>query len=204
MTMAAPTGDKRRQSSDERRERILEGAFKVFLAYGYDRTTMDDIARAAEISRPALYLVFRNKTDIYRALASQFLNELLARTEAVLAEEGPLAARLDRMCEGVFYCMMREIEETPHGPELLDVKNHLAGDVMTEWRGRLDAVLAQVIEAEALKNGVDLEAKGFSAQTLATMLNDAMEGMKARIADPREHMERGKLYLKVIGAVLNP
>ncbi len=204
MSIAVPASEKRRQPSDERRERILEGAFKVFLAYGYDRTTMDDIARAAEISRPALYLVFRNKTDIYRALAAQFLNELLVRTEAVRAEEGPLAARLDRMCEGVFYCMMREIEETPHGPELLDVKNNLAGDVMTEWRGRLDAVLAQAIEAEALQNGVDLKAKGFSAQTLATMLNDAMEGMKARITDPKAHLERGKLYLNVIGAVLSP
>ena len=100
--------------------------------------------------------------------------------------------------------MMREIEETPHGSELLDVKNSLAGDVMSEWRARLDAVLAQSIKAEALKNGVDLEAKGFSAETLATMLNDAMEGMKARVTDPKAHLERGKLYLKVIGAVLNP
>ena len=65
-------------------------------------------------------------------------------------------------------------------------------------------VLEQAIEAEALQNGVDLKAKGFSAQTLATMLNDAMEGMKARITDPKAHLERGKLYLKVIGAVLSP
>ena len=38
---------------------------KVFLAYGFARTTMDDIARAADMSRPALYLLFKNKTDIY-------------------------------------------------------------------------------------------------------------------------------------------
>ena len=47
---------------------------KVFLAYGYSRVTMDDIARAAEVSRPALYLLFRNKADIYRAIGAMLLD----------------------------------------------------------------------------------------------------------------------------------
>ena len=41
-------------AADPKRARILDGAMKVFLAYGFSRTTMDDIARAADISRPAL------------------------------------------------------------------------------------------------------------------------------------------------------
>jgi AcrR family transcriptional regulator len=68
------------EDSTTRRARILVGAMKVFLAYGFQRTTMDDIARAAEISRPALYLLFRNKTDIYRALASGFLEQVRGQT----------------------------------------------------------------------------------------------------------------------------
>lgn len=204
MIMTAGIAEARRQATDERRERILDGAFKVFLAYGYNRTTMDDIAKAAEISRPALYLIFRNKTDIYRALASRFLNAALGQTEAVLASKGTLAERLDRMCEEVFYCMMREIEATPHGADLLDMKNSLAGDVMGEWRARLDAALARAIDAEARANGVDLEAKGLSAAVVAAMLNDAMDGMKSRITDPKVHLETGKQFLKVIDAVLKP
>ncbi|TIX07369.1 MAG: helix-turn-helix transcriptional regulator, partial [Mesorhizobium sp.] len=39
-------------AADPKRARILEGAMKVFLAYGFTRTTMDDIARAADMSRP--------------------------------------------------------------------------------------------------------------------------------------------------------
>lgn len=204
MIMTAGIGEARRQAGDERRERILDGAFKVFLAYGYTRTTMDDIARAAEISRPALYLVFRNKTDIYRALASRFLNTALEQTVAVLAGEGTLAGRLDRMCEEVFHCMMREIEATPHGADLLDMKNSLAGDLMGEWRVRLDAVLADAIDAEARANGVDLQAKGLSAAILAMMLNDAMGGLKSRITDPGDHLEIGKRFLKVVDALVNP
>ena len=62
-----------RTQENDRRARILDGALKVFLAYGFTRATMDDIARASDISRPALYLLFRNKTDIYRAIGEALL-----------------------------------------------------------------------------------------------------------------------------------
>ena len=61
------------ENADPKRLRVLEGAMKVFLAYGFARTTMDDIARAADMSRPALYLLFRNKSEIYRAIAAAML-----------------------------------------------------------------------------------------------------------------------------------
>jgi len=44
-----------------KREKVLEAALGVFLRYGYKRVTMNDIAEAARISRPALYLVFDSK-----------------------------------------------------------------------------------------------------------------------------------------------
>ena len=54
---------------------------KVFLTYGYARVTMEDIARAAEISRPALYLLFKNKADIYRAIGAALLEQSAERAE---------------------------------------------------------------------------------------------------------------------------
>jgi AcrR family transcriptional regulator len=53
---------------DGRRQRIMDGAMAVVLRYGFQRTTMDDVAKEAGISRPALYLLFKNKTEIYQAL----------------------------------------------------------------------------------------------------------------------------------------
>lgn len=194
----------RPDSDDPKRTRILEGALNVFLAYGFSRTTMDDIAKAAEISRPALYLVFRNKTDIYRALTTQFLNEALTSTQEVLEEDKPFAERLDRMCSDVFFCMIDEVESTPHGSEILDMKNKLAGDIIADWRGSLDDALAGAIDREAMQRGVDLEALGVSAVTLSSMLFDALDGMKTRVSDPRAHLEGAKRLLKVIDAVLRP
>ncbi len=41
-----------------RRESILQAAVGVFLRYGYKKTSMDDLARAAGLSRQGLYLHF--------------------------------------------------------------------------------------------------------------------------------------------------
>ena len=55
---------------DERaakRERVADAALIVFQRYGFARTTMSDIAEAVGMSRPALYLLFPNKEEIFAA-----------------------------------------------------------------------------------------------------------------------------------------
>lgn len=48
-----------------RNEKVVLAAEDVFVRYGFARTTMGDIARAAGISRPALYLLFPDKETIF-------------------------------------------------------------------------------------------------------------------------------------------
>lgn len=57
---------------EERRESILRGAAKAFVANGYDATTLDDIAREAGISRAFLYRHFDSKKEIYLAIIEDF------------------------------------------------------------------------------------------------------------------------------------
>ncbi|RWF16898.1 MAG: TetR/AcrR family transcriptional regulator, partial [Mesorhizobium sp.] len=113
-------------ATDPKRARILEGALKVFLAYGFARTTMDDIARAADMSRPALYLQFKNKTDIYRAIALMLLSRSLEQAKTALAGEEPFAERTMRAIDEALISMTRAVNASPHGAELLDMKSSLA------------------------------------------------------------------------------
>ena len=100
---------------DEKRRRVFEGATKVFLAYGYNRTTMDDIAKAAEMSRPALYLLFRNKSDIYRAIAQTFFDAGAADAERALAGGGSFVERVTGMIDCGIVAHVAEIMASPHG-----------------------------------------------------------------------------------------
>lgn len=63
---------------NEKELRILDAAKKVFVRYGFRRVTMQDVADEAGISRPALYLVFPNKEEIFKAAARQMASESLS------------------------------------------------------------------------------------------------------------------------------
>lgn len=57
----------RRQSADERREAVLEAAFTAFAAGGLHGVSTDEIARAAGISQPYLFRLYRTKKELFLA-----------------------------------------------------------------------------------------------------------------------------------------
>jgi AcrR family transcriptional regulator len=188
-------------ATDPKRVRILDGAMKVFLAYGFSRTTMDDIARAADMSRPALYLQFKNKTDIFRAIAMMVLSRSVEAAKIALAGDGAFTERMMRAIDEAFISMMGAVVASPHGAELLDMKSSL-GDLVGCWRGGLGEHIAAAIQDEAARNGVDLATRGLSTQLLADMLLDGLEGMKARISDPEGQRQAAAALIRVIDLTL--
>jgi len=165
---------------DAKRARVLEGALQVFLAYGFSRTTMDDIARAVDISRPALYLLFRNKADIFRAVEQELLAKSRVNACAALRGEGELSQRLLAALDQSLFQLLRKVFESPHGDELVDFNNQIAADLVAEWRQLMVERFARCIGEEAQRRGVKLEDRGLSAQCLAEMLFDMLAGLKAR------------------------
>ncbi|TWG98921.1 TetR family transcriptional regulator [Mesorhizobium sp. J18] len=187
---------------DPKRMRILEGALKVFLAYGYTRTTMDDIARAADVSRPALYLLFKNKTDIYRAIGSCLLARSVTEARNALEEEGPFGPRVMEALDRALFRLLERIQDSPHGEELLDMKNSLAADILANWRTGLAEALTEAIAREAARRSVPLEERGLSAAALADILLDGLEGLKARGLCGRDGIENVRQIVIVIELAL--
>jgi AcrR family transcriptional regulator len=61
---------------------ILNAAADLIAHYGYDKTTVEDIAREAGVSKGAIYLHFRSKEDLFEALllheAERMIDRLVA------------------------------------------------------------------------------------------------------------------------------
>jgi AcrR family transcriptional regulator len=79
---------------DDKSKRVIIAAAEVFLRYGYARTTMGDIAKATGISRPALYILFPGKEQIFEAatmfLARQRLEEIRSAVSSCQGLEAKL------------------------------------------------------------------------------------------------------------------
>jgi TetR/AcrR family transcriptional regulator of autoinduction and epiphytic fitness len=71
-----------------RQERVLAAALEVFGRYGFRKTSMDEVALAAGISRQGLYLYFASKEALFRAAVQQELDTALADASRYLDEEG--------------------------------------------------------------------------------------------------------------------
>src|SRR5579864_5766891 len=54
-----------------KRRQIVEGARNVFLAQGFDAASMNDIARAAGVSKGTLYVYFNNKEELLEAIVEE-------------------------------------------------------------------------------------------------------------------------------------
>jgi AcrR family transcriptional regulator len=61
--------ERKERERELRRNEIVDAAEKLFFSRGYENVTMDDLAKELEMSRAALYLSFKNKEDIYAAIA---------------------------------------------------------------------------------------------------------------------------------------
>jgi AcrR family transcriptional regulator len=54
-----------------KRRQIIEGARAVFLSQGFDAASMNDIARAAGVSKGTLYVYFKDKEQLFEAIVEQ-------------------------------------------------------------------------------------------------------------------------------------
>jgi len=75
-------------------EKVLTAARDVFMRYGFKRATMSDLADAAQMSRPALYLIFSSKEEVLRSLVTQIFNELLREIREGLSKHEGVADQL--------------------------------------------------------------------------------------------------------------
>ena len=82
-----------------KRRQIIEGARQVFLARGFDAASMSDIAKAAGVSKGTLYVYFKNKDELFKAIVEI---ESVFQPEAIVAkpgEEEAVARGLEVMIE---------------------------------------------------------------------------------------------------------
>jgi AcrR family transcriptional regulator len=84
-TTGAETPKRRRAAHlgpERRRPLILDRAFDLFLRHGYEGTSMEAIAAAAEVSKPVVYACFASKEELFEALLRREESRVLAAIQA--------------------------------------------------------------------------------------------------------------------------
>lgn len=90
---------------------------------------MAAVARAAGLSRPALYQYFANRADLFRGAFEVVLEDATDAALAALAADGSVAERFDRYLQRLSGDGYEMLAATPFGSELMEARLDFAADV---------------------------------------------------------------------------
>jgi AcrR family transcriptional regulator len=186
----------------ERRDALLDAAFAAFARTGFRRTSMEDVAREAGVSRAALYLHFRNKEEVFRSLAERVHAEALAGAVAALTEPGAIGERVLRALEAKSLRFLQIVAASPHGAELVEATSRVCGDIAAAKEERFARALADALRRADASGALALEAAGVAPAAAAELLLQASRGVKASAATPALYRRRLAELVRVLIAGL--
>jgi AcrR family transcriptional regulator len=177
-----------------RRAAILDAAMEVFSRYGFKKTSMDDLARAAGLSRQGLYLYFPTKEALFKAGVLQLMAALRESGRAALAREDlDIEARLLGTFEAVHGHAVGQPAENMN--ELLETAQALMGPVVDDMDQGVVADVARLLRSSGVAS--DWKSAGVSAKELAEHLCSTSYGVKHRASTPAEYRERMRVAVHI-------
>ncbi|GAA2410026.1 TetR/AcrR family transcriptional regulator [Actinomadura vinacea] len=190
------TGRPTRAEAIELEQRLREAALEVFSERGFDGATMEQIARAAGISKRTLYAKYPDKRELFAKVLPWAMSTLnwdeprlddagadlpaallaIART-AVARAVDPQVARLTRIAMG----------EAHHFPEFAEAAHSMT------WSPRLRSVV-EVLERHALAGTVVVDDPELAAEQFLAMVSGfpamlAAFGLRRDPDDEERHLE---------------
>ncbi len=145
--MARPQGGAvlQKAASPDKREIIISSALDLFRHYGYRRTSMEDIARAAAVAKGTLYLYFKSKDELFEAICKSLAEQVGESLEEADALDLPLEEKLNALMEAKFGFVYSWVLSSPHAAELIDSSSRLPSAPFEEVTALFhDAVLRLV------------------------------------------------------------
>ncbi|WP_394846715.1 TetR/AcrR family transcriptional regulator [Pendulispora brunnea] len=101
-----------------RRRQILASARAVFVQFGFDKSSMDDIAKRANLSRGLVYRKFKNREELLQAVFEDLFVGRYERAAHVVAGAGSKRDKLLRIYEILYLEPWDEMMGSPMAPEL--------------------------------------------------------------------------------------
>lgn len=163
-----------------RREQILSAARRCFIEGGFHPTRMDDIAKAAGLSKGGVYFHFKSKQEVFDSLVREEFENSMAFLESVTQAEGPIGEKMQAIAQHY----LQYFSQAPEAPRFFIVMGEmalrdeaLAGRLLDMQRAFVERI-AQLIE-EGIAAGI---VRPVDSKTLGAVLKalvDGVEGLNA-------------------------
>lgn len=166
--------DRATSMTQTKEEKVLIAARDIFTRYGFKRTTMSDIADAAHISRPALYLIFPSKEEIFQVLIARIFQESLHEVHEELRTHYEVADKLVGAFEVWCVRPFEMIQSSPDAKDMLESGFTFAAETTVKAYADFETMISDVLRP-IVSSQVE---EHLSAEQLAHILTTATQGFK--------------------------
>jgi len=183
------------------RDRILEAAMTVFRRHGFRRSSIEETAEAAGLTRQALYHHFKSKEALFRAVIERVHENALAAGKAA-AEKAERAGKalpdiVIALAAARLQAMTAPLAGSPHVEELFSEHLNHARDLYQRYAVLHDAQVAAAIGRAVRRDKISFAA-GMTPAKLARFVELAIHGAKS--AHPS--MQPADAFLRDVDAMV--
>jgi len=179
---------------------IVLAALELVTRYGYRKTSIDDIAHAAQVAKRTVYLHFENKAAVFLAILEYLGDQVRQRCVAAERMGGTAVDRLSGLLDAYFGMAFELFSKSAHMPELEETFSKLArariGNLNTEYEARL----ARFLRALERTGEIGGPPRGLTVEQLVHILMRAAEGAKhdPTVQGDRKALERRLRELAIL------
>lgn len=150
-TLVPPPLGRRERKKAQTKQKIIDAASQLFWSKGYDATSTQDIAEAADLATGTLYLHFESKADIALVQFRQWMDDFIAALESRPVGEAPdqmLAATLFALSD-TGYTSSQQLRDDGGRPLPSVVMGILFNESALEIAGRVYQIMIETEQALA-------------------------------------------------------
>lgn len=189
-----------RDGSSTKSSAIVLAALELFTRYGYRKTSIDDIAQAAQVAKRTVYLHFENKAAVFLAILEYLGDQVRLRCDAAESAGGTAVNRLTGLLDAYFGMAFDLFSKSEHTPELAETFSKLARKRIVDLNKEYEDRLARFLRSLAKAGEIGGPPKRLSVEVIVRILVRAAEGAKhdPEIQGDRKAFERRLLELAIL------
>ena len=200
--------ERKQRERERRRQQIIVAAKRVFSERGFSKTTMEDIAREAELSPGTLYLYFKNKDELYASLSLRILQYMNIRLEDVKKEnDSEPAQKIDSIKEALYDVyqfdpmILINMFHLQSGETLKNISSPLLDNISELSRNSLQ-ILADIFEDSSDRNPIlTRQPTGYHTATWRSSTAGQSTSLNCLRTGRRRHMPILSFILFFMGCI---
>jgi AcrR family transcriptional regulator len=186
---------------------IVLAALDLFTRYGYRKTSVDDIAQAAQVAKRTVYLHFENKAAVFLTILEYLGDQVRQRCSVAESKGGSPVDRLTGLLDAYFGMVFELFSKSEHMPELEETFSTLARSRIGDLNGEYESRLAKFLRSLQKTGEIAGPPRGLTVEQVVHILMRTAEAAKhdPDVQGDRKALERRlrELAILAIAAMKN-